>query len=253
MDVDRRAFLASVGGVAAVELMSPEDRAEAVEHFMSEELDAWSVNELSDLSELGQAGQQASGRLGEQDGPQLARSTGRVFRPREEPLAPMPEKPTLIDFFKFRFAPAQHVMRSATYAMQEGHPERTVMACLLHDVAQALVRPDTAGGEVRCSSEASSTSTTLTSEVTTGLLIPFARASSMTSAARVANTIGRRDDRVRPDRLAPPPNLQSLRPPRPIAPVVACARPPLLSSRRSAPQTSAARNPGAQMTRLVRP
>ena len=253
MDVDRRAFLASVGGVAAVELMSPEDRAEAVEHFMSEELDAWSVNELSDLSELGQAGQQASGRLGEQDGPQLARGTGRVFRPREEPLAPMPEKPTLIDFFKFRFAPAQHVMRSATYAMQEGHPERTVMACLLHDVAQALVRPDH-GWWRGALFERGFLDFHDTDERGDDRLVDPLRASFLDDlCGQGGEHHWRRDDRVRPDRLAPPPNLQSLRPPRPIAPVVACARPPLLSSRRSAPQTSAARNPGAQMTRLVRP
>ncbi len=38
MNVDRRAFLATLG-VGAVEIMSPEDKAEALEHHMMHELD----------------------------------------------------------------------------------------------------------------------------------------------------------------------------------------------------------------------
>ena len=39
MEVDRRVFLATLG-VGALELMSPEDKAEALEHYMEEKLDA---------------------------------------------------------------------------------------------------------------------------------------------------------------------------------------------------------------------
>ena len=39
MEVDRRLFLATLG-VGALELMSPEDKAEALEHYMEEKLDA---------------------------------------------------------------------------------------------------------------------------------------------------------------------------------------------------------------------
>ena len=144
MKVDRRKFLASVGGVAAVELMTPEDRAEAVEHFMSTELDRWYVDEFGEtgaLSPIRPNSYQPGGGQ-QQEGPRMARGTGRIFQPREEALAEMPATPTLIDFFRYRFAPAQHVMRSAAHALKEGHPERTVMACLLHDVAQALCRSD---------------------------------------------------------------------------------------------------------------
>jgi hypothetical protein len=40
MEVDRRAFIASLGGVAAVSLMDHEAKAEALEHYMEEKLDA---------------------------------------------------------------------------------------------------------------------------------------------------------------------------------------------------------------------
>ena len=39
MKVDRRGFIASVGGATAVAAMSHEDRAEALEHYMTHQLD----------------------------------------------------------------------------------------------------------------------------------------------------------------------------------------------------------------------
>ena len=39
MEIDRRAFLASIGGPAAVALMDHEAKAEALEHYMEEKLD----------------------------------------------------------------------------------------------------------------------------------------------------------------------------------------------------------------------
>ena len=54
----------------------------------------------------------------------------------------MPEKPTLEDFFECRFAPASHVLQSATRALTTGMPEEIVLACLLHDVVLGLIRPD---------------------------------------------------------------------------------------------------------------
>ena len=46
----------------------------------------------------------------------------------------MPEKPTLIDFFKLRFASMNHLLQSATHALKAGHDEKTILACLLHDI-----------------------------------------------------------------------------------------------------------------------
>ena len=51
----------------------------------------------------------------------------------------MPEKPTLLDFFKYRFGTGGHVMQSAGRAMKTGMDEKVVLACLLHDVVNTLM------------------------------------------------------------------------------------------------------------------
>jgi hypothetical protein len=62
---------------------------------------------------------------------------------RNSSLAPMPEKPTLIDFFNLRFQEeAQHVLQSAARSMKNGLPEEIVFACLLHDTGMAIQRAD---------------------------------------------------------------------------------------------------------------
>ena len=53
-------------------------------------------------------------------------------------LSKMPDKPTLMDFFKHRFAQSrglQHLLQSANLAQKNGLPEKMVLACLLHDIA----------------------------------------------------------------------------------------------------------------------
>ena len=60
-------------------------------------------------------------------------------------LARMPAKPKLLDFFKLRFGPLtrMHLCQSAKLALKAGHPEKVVMACLLHDISNgALIRTD---------------------------------------------------------------------------------------------------------------
>jgi hypothetical protein len=51
-------------------------------------------------------------------------------------------KPTLVDLFKYRFAPAtaKHVLQSATDAMKMGEKEELILACLLHDVVLNLIK-----------------------------------------------------------------------------------------------------------------
>jgi hypothetical protein len=57
----------------------------------------------------------------------------------EDPRLPaMPEKPTLMDFFRCRFAEGRgfnHLLQSANLAQKNGLPEKMVLACLLHDIA----------------------------------------------------------------------------------------------------------------------
>ena len=133
VQVDRRTFLATVG-VGALEAMSPEDRAEELEHYMMHELDE---------SVMPEGGGEGSALLGpDQEAPRPPRGTGRLFMPREEALPPMPENPTLEDFFRLRFAPATHVLQSAQHALETDQPESTVIACLLHDVVLNLIKVD---------------------------------------------------------------------------------------------------------------
>ncbi len=67
----------------------------------------------------------------------FGQGTGKQLLMGEDPRLPkMPEKPTLLDFFKYRFAPSQqHLLQSAKLARKNGLPEKMVLACLLHDIA----------------------------------------------------------------------------------------------------------------------
>ena len=59
-------------------------------------------------------------------------------------LKPMPDRPTLIDYFRLRFPPGQqHLLQSAALAREAGCPDKVVLACLLHDISViAFLKPD---------------------------------------------------------------------------------------------------------------
>ena len=60
-------------------------------------------------------------------------------------LSRMPERPTLFDFFRQRFAAhtVTHLLQSASHARRSGQEDKVVLACLLHDIAVAgFVRGD---------------------------------------------------------------------------------------------------------------
>lgn len=112
--------------------MSHEARAEALEHYMIEQLNSDGADgnaKMADHIEFYDP---------ERTQP---RGTGRLFRENTD-FTPMPAKPTLVDFFELRFAPARHVLQSANRAVTTGQPERTILACLLHDVVLNLIGPD---------------------------------------------------------------------------------------------------------------
>jgi len=134
--MDRRAFFSTLGGAAAVEAMSSEARADALEHYMVQQLD--------------QAAPTAPSTDAPLPGATARRGVGSLFVAGRGPdgpraltkLEPMPPRPTLLDFFKLRFAPANHVLQSATRALTTGMSAETVLACLLHDVVLNMVKPD---------------------------------------------------------------------------------------------------------------
>ena len=78
----------------------------------------------------------------------FAVGSGKQLLMGDDPRLPqMPEAPTLLDFFKLRFAPSQaHLLQSANLAQKNGLPEKMVLACLLHDIAvTGFIRSDHAG------------------------------------------------------------------------------------------------------------
>jgi len=81
----------------------------------------------------------ADGKVAMDSGPKLkAANPDKYFLMGADPRLPkMPEKPTLIDFFKSRLATTSHLLQSATHALKGGHPEKVVLACLVHDIGVA--------------------------------------------------------------------------------------------------------------------
>src|SRR5262252_4509826 len=113
--------------------MSMLERAEAAERAASDELDRTVVKSVIYVS-------------GDRDPriPITRPDNGKLVMMSQDPrLAPMPARPTIFDFFKYRFGPANHLMQSARLAQKNGVSEKIVLACLLHDIAIAgFIRGD---------------------------------------------------------------------------------------------------------------
>ena len=142
MEIDRRAFIASLGGAAVVAGMDSEAKADALEHYMEEQLDqavAATQGQGEKYPTVAELEAQIETRT-------IRRGAGGVFTGRGggnvKKLEPLPAKPTLEDYFRLRFAPANHVLQSANRALKTGMSEEIVLACLLHDTVQALMKPD---------------------------------------------------------------------------------------------------------------
>ena len=139
MEIDRRALFHSLGGAAAVALMTPDQKADALEHYMEEQLNAAADEpEYPTVADLAARNEDLTRPA--RNGAGFLFRQGRDGRLRK--LEPMPEKPTLEDFFEYRFAPANHVLQSANRALTTGMSEEIILACLLHDVVLNLIRPD---------------------------------------------------------------------------------------------------------------
>ena len=143
MEIDRRAFIAGLGGAAAVNLMSDEAKADALEEYMMRELDAAVAQApaaqpptFPTVAEL--EAQIETRPLRRGVGNLMVARAGNVKR-----LPAMPDRPTLMDFFKLRFnATSNHCLQSANRAIKTGMSEDVVLACLLHDVVQELIKVD---------------------------------------------------------------------------------------------------------------
>jgi len=141
MEIDRRVFIASLGGAAAVAMMDHEAKAEALEHYMEEQLD----QQVAANQGQGQSFPTVAEIEAQIETRNFRRGAGGLFtstRGNVKKLPPMPDKPTLKDFFELRFNPANHVLQSATRAMKTGMSEEVILACLLHDCVLSLIKPD---------------------------------------------------------------------------------------------------------------
>jgi hypothetical protein len=151
MEVNRAELIDSLGGEEAVKRMDHEARADALEDYLAARLESVvaarkgnskypTVAELE--SRVDKRGyRRGVGRLFLHEHSNKAPSADErnLTVPR---LAPMPEKPTLIDFFKLRLPSTAHLLQSARLAQKRGCTEEIVLACLLHDAAQALMKTD---------------------------------------------------------------------------------------------------------------
>jgi hypothetical protein len=151
VEIDREALIESMGGQEAVSKMDHEARADAIEDFMADKLD----KEI--LARRAQKKYPTVAEIDERiETRDFRRGVGKLFRATPKRLGfddeltgvkvnrlpPMPERPTLADFFEFRFNPAGHLLQSARLAKKRGDSEEVVLACLLHDVGNSLIRVD---------------------------------------------------------------------------------------------------------------
>ena len=117
--MDRRKFLSSLSAASAATIAGAatlSEKADALEDAMSDELD-------KRRSKPGHC--YVDGR------PPRDPNDNRPYLQHYDPLLPeMPNEPTLMDFFKLRFAPASHVLQSARLAKINGHSEKIISSCL---------------------------------------------------------------------------------------------------------------------------
>jgi hypothetical protein len=142
IQVDRRLFIASLGGAAAVKIMSHEAKAEALEAYMMQQLNNASApaaaRKFPKAADVEAQIETRSYRRGVGNLWLNNQPDGKVQK-----LAPMPAKPTFLDFFNLRMRNTQnHVLQSANRALKTGMSEEIVLACLLHDTVHALIKTD---------------------------------------------------------------------------------------------------------------
>jgi predicted HD phosphohydrolase len=147
MKIDQKKFIDSLGGPEAVGRMDDESRADALESHMMAELNrpktgdpAWDQTTPGKYPTVAEIEARIETR-------KYREGAGFMYVPRNgenvKKLAPMPANPKLHDFFKLRFMnTSKHVLQSAALAQRNGMSEEIVLACMLHDVVQEMIRTD---------------------------------------------------------------------------------------------------------------
>src|ERR1700733_12942171 len=147
MEVNRKEFLDSLGGPEAASKMDSEARADALESHMMAQLNQAKTNS-ADAKPQETKKYPTTAEVEEQiETRKYREGVGFMYVPRTgenvKRLTPMPPNPTLYDFFKLRFMDtSNHVLQSAHLAMKNGMTEEIILACMLHDVVQEMIRTD---------------------------------------------------------------------------------------------------------------
>jgi hypothetical protein len=117
--------------------MTFSERADEIEEALSRELDKQVLKSVLYVSgDVDPTRMTSASFWPDKHGPLVLMGTD----PR---LPAMPKNPTLMDFFRRRFAPANHLLQSAALALKAGHGEKIVLACLLHDISvMGFIRTD---------------------------------------------------------------------------------------------------------------
>jgi hypothetical protein len=135
MQIDKDTFFSTLGGEAAAQQLSAEQQAEAIDVYL--------ISQLNGPEYLDRVN---AYRASADSPPRLRRGTGGIFGDGHLPpeLAPMPERPTLLDFYRLRSSlpHVRHLLQSAEDARTSGAGEEEIMACLLHDFGQTLMKVD---------------------------------------------------------------------------------------------------------------
>jgi hypothetical protein len=140
--IDRRAFIASLGGATAVAAMSADARADALEGYLSASIStaaaaAATAQRAPTVAELEAQIPTRSYRRGVGNG-LVNKDGGNVGL-----LSPLPSRPTLVDFIKLRLqSNAEHCLQSARLARMKNMDEDIVFACLVHDLSLSLMRTE---------------------------------------------------------------------------------------------------------------
>jgi hypothetical protein len=146
MDIDRRTFLASLGGAATVALMTDEAKAEALERYLMAQSAGSSAPAGPPPPSAGQAFPTVAEIEAQIDTRPTRKGVGNLFASaggNVKRLPPLPERPTLLDYYRLRFTnTANHCLQSANRAVKNGMPEEIVLACLLHDTVLEMIKVD---------------------------------------------------------------------------------------------------------------
>ena len=131
--LDRRAFIAGLGGAAAVAAMTSEARADALETH----LNAAISSQVKTFPTVAEVNAQINTRT-------YRRGAGKLFAGQSGNVGYLPEmpvKPRLVDYMRLRFTdPLNHCLQSANLARKNGLDDELVLACLLHDLPLSLMR-----------------------------------------------------------------------------------------------------------------